>query len=108
VFRGRGTRSKRQAVRLAGVVDGQDIGVIDGTIHTIGGAVVGGFFIEFVPNFANDISDAAPWAIYGMAMLLFMYVMPRGVVGTLGPWLTRHWLVRATQQFRAARDAKKM
>ncbi len=84
------------------------VGSAVGGIATIGGAVVGGFFIEFVPNFANDISDAAPWAIYGMAMLLFMYVMPRGVVGTLGPWLTRHWLVRATQQFRAARDAKKM
>ena len=48
---------------------------------TIGGAIVGGIFIEFVPNFANDISDAAPWAIYGVAMLLFMYAMPHGVVG---------------------------
>jgi branched-chain amino acid transport system permease protein len=46
-------------------------------------------FIQFVPNLANDISDAAPWAIYGLAMLLFMYTMPRGVVGSLGPWLTR-------------------
>jgi len=63
------------------------IGSAVGGIATIGGAIVGGFFIEFVPNFANDISDAAPWAIYGLTMLLFMYVMPRGVVGTLGPWL---------------------
>ena len=78
------------------------VGSAVGGIATIGGAVVGGFFIEFVPNFANDISDAAPWAIYGLAMLLFMYVMPRGVVGTVGPWL-----VRATREFRAARDAKK-
>jgi len=78
------------------------VGSAVGGIATIGGAIVGGFFIEFVPNFANDISDAAPWAIYGLAMLLFMYVMPRGVVGTVGPWL-----VRATQEFRAARDAKK-
>jgi branched-chain amino acid transport system permease protein len=70
------------------------IGSAVGGIATIGGAIIGGFFIEFVPNFANDISDAAPWAIYGMTMLLFMYVMPRGVVGTLGPWLTH-----ATQNF---------
>src|SRR5215471_8905189 len=63
------------------------VGSAVGGIATISGAIVGGFFIEFVPNFANDISDAAPWAIYGLAMLLFMYVMPRGVVGTLGPWL---------------------
>jgi branched-chain amino acid transport system permease protein len=71
------------------------VGSAVGGIATIGGAIVGGFFIEFVPNFANDISEAAPWAIYGLAMVLFMYVMPRGVVGTVAPWL-RH----ARQQFR--------
>jgi branched-chain amino acid transport system permease protein len=65
------------------------VGSAVGGIATIGGAIVGGLFIEFVPNFANDISDAAPWAIYGLAMLLFMYAMPRGVVGSFGPWLPR-------------------
>ena len=65
------------------------VGSAIGGIATIGGAIVGGLFIEFVPNFASDISDAAPWAIYGLAMLLFMYAMPRGVVGSLGPWLAR-------------------
>jgi branched-chain amino acid transport system permease protein len=78
------------------------VGSAVGGIATIGGAVVGGFFIEFVPNFANDISEAAPWAIYGLAMLLFMYIMPRGVVGTLGPGLAH-----AMQQFRSARGAEK-
>lgn len=65
------------------------VGSAVGGIATIGGAIIGGFFIQFVPNLANDISDAAPWAIYGLAMLLFMYAMPRGVVGSLGPWLGR-------------------
>jgi branched-chain amino acid transport system permease protein len=65
------------------------VGSAIGGIATIGGAIVGGFFIQFVPNLANDISDAAPWAIYGLAMLLSMYVMPHGVVGSVGPWLRR-------------------
>jgi branched-chain amino acid transport system permease protein len=65
------------------------VGSAVGGIATIGGAIVGGFFIEFVPNLANDISDAAPWAIYGLVMLLFMYAMPRGVVGSLTPSLNR-------------------
>jgi branched-chain amino acid transport system permease protein len=78
------------------------IGSAVGGIATIGGAIVGGFFIEFVPNFANDISDAAPWAIYGLTLLLFMYVMPRGVVGTLGPWLAQ-----SMQRFGSARRAAK-
>ncbi len=65
------------------------VGSAVGGIATIGGAIVGGLFIEYVPNLASDISDAAPWALYGLAMLLFMYAMPRGVVGSLGPWLLR-------------------
>jgi branched-chain amino acid transport system permease protein len=65
------------------------VGSAIGGIATISGAVVGGIFIQFVPNLANDISDAAPWAVYGVAMLLFMYAMPHGVVGTLGPLLAR-------------------
>jgi branched-chain amino acid transport system permease protein len=65
------------------------VGSAVGGIATIGGALVGGLFIQFVPNLANDISDAAPWAIYGLAMLVFMYAMPRGVVGSLGPRLAQ-------------------
>jgi len=65
------------------------VGSAVGGIATIGGAIVGGFFIQFVPNLANDISDAAPWAIYGLAMLLCMYAMPHGVVGSIKPWLAR-------------------
>jgi len=68
------------------------VGSAIGGIATIGGAIVGAFFIEFVPNLANDVSDAAPWALYGLAMLLFMYVMPRGVVGSLQTGLA--WMMR--------------
>ena len=68
------------------------VGSAIGGIATIGGAIVGGIFIQFVPNLANDISDAAPSALYGVAMLLFMYAMPHGVLGTLGPLLTRSML----------------
>jgi branched-chain amino acid transport system permease protein len=61
------------------------VGSAIGGIATIGGAIVGGLFIEFVPDFANLISDAAPAAIYGLMMLVFMYAVPRGVVGSFGP-----------------------
>ena len=71
------------------------VGSAVGGIATISGAIIGGFFIQFVPNLANDISDAAPAALYGVAMLLFMYAMPRGVVGSLAPWFAR--LLRQNQ-----------
>ncbi len=70
------------------------VGSAVGGIATISGAIVGGLFIEFVPNLANDISDAAPWAIYGLAMLLFMYLMPRGVAGAVELWFQRFQLSR--------------
>mgnify|MGYP003693790621 CR=1 FL=1 len=38
-------------------------------------------FIQFVPNWALDISKAAPWAIFGIFLIVFMYVMPRGIAG---------------------------
>jgi len=38
---------------------------------------------QFVPNWAQDISKAAPWAIFGLFLIGFMYVMPRGIAGFL-------------------------
>jgi branched-chain amino acid transport system permease protein len=43
--------------------------------------VAGALFIQFVPNIADQISKAAPWAIYGVFLLAFMYLMPTGVAG---------------------------
>jgi branched-chain amino acid transport system permease protein len=36
-----------------------------------------------VPNLAEQISKAAPWAIYGAFLIAFMYLMPYGVWGLL-------------------------
>ena len=35
--------------------------------------------MQFVPNLAEQISKAAPWAIYGVFLIAFMYLMPYGV-----------------------------
>jgi branched-chain amino acid transport system permease protein len=58
-------------------------GIVIGGLASISGAIFGAFFIQFVPNWAQDISKAAPWAIYGIFLILFMYVMPRGIAGAL-------------------------
>jgi branched-chain amino acid transport system permease protein len=59
------------------------VGIVVGGVSSIAGAVFGAIFIEFVPNIADAISDAAPWAIYGVFLIAFMYVMPQGVAGLL-------------------------
>jgi branched-chain amino acid transport system permease protein len=57
------------------------IGIVIGGVASISGAFYGALFIQFVPNFADQISKAAPWAIYGVFLLAFVYVMPTGVAG---------------------------
>jgi branched-chain amino acid transport system permease protein len=57
------------------------IGIVVGGLASISGAFYGALFIQFVPNVADQISKAAPWAIYGVFLIAFMYVMPSGVAG---------------------------
>ncbi len=59
------------------------VGVIVGGISSISGAVFGAVFIEFVPNLSDSISQAAPLAVYGIALIALMYLMPDGVAGLL-------------------------
>ncbi len=58
-------------------------GIVIGGLATISGAIFGAVFIQFVPNWAQDITKAAPWAIFGIFLIVFMYVMPRGIAGSL-------------------------
>jgi branched-chain amino acid transport system permease protein len=57
------------------------VGVVVGGLASIPGAIFGGLFVQFVPNLAEQISKAAPWAIYGVFLIAFMYVMPYGMWG---------------------------
>ena len=59
------------------------VGVVVGGLASIPGAIFGAIFIQFVPNVAEEISKSAPWAIYGVVLIAFMYLMPSGVMGLL-------------------------
>lgn len=59
------------------------VGVVVGGVATVSGAFFGALFIEFVPPLADQISKAAPWAVYGVLLIFCVYVMPGGVVGLL-------------------------
>ena len=62
-------------------------GVVIGGLASIPGAIFGAFFIQFVPTYAQKLSDAAPWAIYGSFLIAFMYAMPTGINGFIaGQW----------------------
>jgi branched-chain amino acid transport system permease protein len=66
------------------------VGVVVGGLASISGAIWGALFIQFIPNVADQISKAAPWAIYGVFLIAFMYMMPTGVAGFLR-MLAQRW-----------------
>jgi len=57
------------------------VGVVVGGIAWLPGAIIGAAFILFVPNFAEDISKGLSGAVYGIIMILLIYVMPSGAGG---------------------------
>jgi branched-chain amino acid transport system permease protein len=83
------------------------IGIVIGGLASIPGAIYGALFIQFVPNWAQDISKAAPWAIFGIFLIGFMYVMPTGIAGALRLlWnrMTRPRVLLSQEQMDAARS----
>lgn len=74
------------------------VGIVVGGLASISGAIYGALFIQFVPNFADEISKAAPWAIFGVLMIAFVYLVPTGVAGA----------IRMLRARRAARPAASM
>jgi hypothetical protein len=63
------------------------VGLCAGGAASIGGTIVGAIFIEFVPNLADQVSKAAPGAVYGVILIAMLFLMPMGA----GGFLARMW-----------------
>jgi branched-chain amino acid transport system permease protein len=66
------------------------VGIVVGGLGSLGGALFGALFIEFVPNIADQLTvnfgegaKALPGAIYGVLLILVMAALPTGVAGAL-------------------------
>jgi branched-chain amino acid transport system permease protein len=59
------------------------IGIVVGGLASISGALYGALFIQFVPNIADAVSKAAPWAIFGVFLIAFVYLMPGGIAAAV-------------------------
>lgn len=57
------------------------IGLVVGGSGSIWGAIFGGLFILTVPNIAEEISTGLSYAIFGVILILVIYVMPSGIAG---------------------------
>ncbi len=54
------------------------VGLVVGGVGWLPGALVGGLFVLFVPNIADDVSKGLSGAVYGIILLLVIYLMPSG------------------------------
>ncbi len=59
------------------------VGMVAGGVASILGSLFGGLFVLFVPNIAETISKAAPGVIYGVILILFLFLLPDGFAGLL-------------------------
>ena len=60
------------------------VGLLIGGSTSIRGAVVGAVFIEFIPNLAENVSKAAPGAVYGVILIALMFLLPGGAASLPG------------------------
>ena len=57
------------------------VGLVVGGVGSIPGALIGGLFVLFVPNIAEQVSKGLAGAVYGVILILVIYLMPSGGVG---------------------------
>jgi branched-chain amino acid transport system permease protein len=74
------------------------VGAVVGGIASLPGALLGGIFIQVIEKYADAATKAVtqavhlpielePWTIYGIALIALMYLMPKGIAGSLaGVW----------------------
>jgi branched-chain amino acid transport system permease protein len=58
-------------------------GVVVGGLGSLTGVIFGALFIEFLPIYAQDVSQQAPAVIYGLILIAVMFLLPTGAAGLL-------------------------
>jgi branched-chain amino acid transport system permease protein len=79
------------------------VGLILGGMGSLPGCLFGGLFVLYVPNIAEAVSRGLAGAVYGVIMLLVIFVMPSGAAGftRLAVAYLSRWLHRSIGKVRA-------
>jgi branched-chain amino acid transport system permease protein len=65
------------------------VGLVVGGVGWLPGAIFGGAFVLFVPNIAEGVSKGLSGAVYGIILILLIYLMPTGAAGFVRAVLAR-------------------
>lgn len=59
------------------------VGAVIGGLNLPSGALLGAFVIQYLPGITEQISKSAPSAIYGLLLIVAVYLVPGGLAGLL-------------------------
>lgn len=70
------------------------VGAVVGGVASLPGAVIGGIFVQFIEKYADAMTkkltqaihlplELQPWTLYGITLIVLIYVMPGGIAGGL-------------------------
>lgn len=59
------------------------VGAVIGGLGSLAGSFLGAAFIQIVPNLVDSVSKTLTGAVFGLALILIMFVMPSGLAGAL-------------------------
>ncbi len=76
------------------------VGAVVGGIASLPGALIGGAFVQVIDKYADAATkyltqtihlpiDLEPWTIYGILLIVLIYVMPSGIAGGLSQWWSK-------------------
>lgn len=57
------------------------VGLVVGGVGWLPGAIVGAAFVYYVPTWAEEVSQGMQGAVYGVLLILVIYIVPRGFGG---------------------------
>lgn len=70
------------------------VGAVVGGVASLPGAIIGGIFVQFIEKYADAMTkkltqaihlplELQPWTLYGVTLIILIYVMPGGIAGGL-------------------------
>lgn len=70
------------------------VGAVVGGVASLPGALIGGIFVQFIEKYADALTkklsqavhlpiELEPWTLYGITLIVLIYLMPKGVAGGL-------------------------
>src|SRR5215475_10122776 len=81
-------------------------GLVIGGMHSLGGAVLGGLFLQFFPDLTAGLGKGLSALVYALLLIAAMVAMPKGIAGVLEEFARRATSARSKAPRAVARPQR--